>query len=153
MSPHSKEGFKEILSQMTLMRDIKDIGRPSHPIFKRTVTGKSISVQWDLLPSGGMSESQAPGCPQSNAMLGRLQNCFPGVIMEPPPNPLTLLRHWFLMLDRGPIIFSRLRGNSERKPLGGFLFTWKIILLIHWGISKCQRTLNVSDDAIIRKLQ
>lgn len=52
MSPHSMEGFKEILFQMTLMRDIKDIGRPSHQIFKQMVAGKSISVQWDLLPSG-----------------------------------------------------------------------------------------------------
>lgn len=48
----------------------------------RSSSGRS---QANPSPCSGTCYPQAPGCPQSNAMLGRLQNCFPGVIMEPPP--------------------------------------------------------------------
>lgn len=139
------ETFKEMLSKMTLVSD--NHGNPTgHMVSKQSHEGLSL-CSGVCYPQGSISESQTPGRSQSNARQARLWDYFLEVTRE--------LRHshshshWFLMLDNCPTKFSQSNGKSE----GHFVDSCLLITLrIDSGIFKCQSTLHVYAEPIIREL-
>lgn len=82
-------------------------------------------------PQGGISESQGPGCSQSNARSARPWDYFLEVTRELPHSHASVTGFfcWTIVQQS----FHNFEWKKWR-PLCRFMFTWLIILLIGWSI-------------------